>query len=774
MKAFDKFLKLLKTDRNTFFTYLLTLGSIFVLIDRLVEFLLIVFTGVASQYWGPIAYAVAFLCPIFAFHFSMSSKFIRSDKDKRHFFYYHCIALYILGVTMIVEWANKLIWIGLISLPGYTDLVSNFAYLIRPALSSLALALPLLTWRKLFNKLYKGVNDTKLFRDSIADYSGINLKDPKLGWGTYTNEIFIGVDKDFGHDVKLPESKRFESTLVVGISGSGKTSLIFEPWVAQDINKKYFYRETSKTLAFAALRTGIATLNAPYNNAYINDNFHLNMLVPVESKKELFKQYFKKMILSDTGSQTIYKDCGITYMAPDYETISRVKKLCDNFGISYNIIDPENPATCGLNPFSFDDPVQIATSIATVLKAFQSGKHPEENELAYRENHSTQVVQNLAILLKVTYPKINSGKLPTLEDMLKLLTNFELIEKMVKIMEQDEELAKKYQNCLNYFRANFFKDSPGLPNMQRFSYVSMNQLDTLLRYPGVKKLLCNRTTNLNYDEVLANGDVTLVCTRRGDLGEGTHKAFGLFFLLLMQYSVLRRPGNENSRIPHFLYIDEFPDFICPPIEPIFTLYRKYRVAPVVSAQNLAQLHSHSKKIGETIIANCSNKIVFGNNTPEDNEWWSKEIGAKKRFDVKKGQFNFKEDAYEDKGTVQFGYQREYSPDKIQMLKFKKCLYKIKNLSGGWDNGIASIDFVPSQYNEKQKIKVYDFTKFTNGISEDISNDYGHIKKSSLAGSHFSDDSETENPIKMDESHLTFDANNDDAITYTFRKDKKAQ
>ena len=29
----------------------------------------------------------------------------------------------------------------------------------------------------------------------------------------------------------------------------------------------------------------------------------------------------------------------------------------------------------------------------------------------------------------------------------------------------------------------------------------------------------------------------------------------------MQYSVLRRPGNEKTRIPHFLYIDEFPDFI---------------------------------------------------------------------------------------------------------------------------------------------------------------------------------------------------------------------
>ena len=81
MKVLDKFLKFLKTDRNTFFTYILTLASIYIIVDRLVEFLLILFTGVASVYWGPIQYAIAFLFPIFAFLFSSSSKFITCDDD---------------------------------------------------------------------------------------------------------------------------------------------------------------------------------------------------------------------------------------------------------------------------------------------------------------------------------------------------------------------------------------------------------------------------------------------------------------------------------------------------------------------------------------------------------------------------------------------------------------------------------------------------------------------------------------------------------------------
>ena len=771
MKLLDKLLKKLNTDRNTFFTYLLTLITIYILIDRLTEFLLIVFTGVASSYWGPIKYTIAFACPVFAFLFSMSSKFIKSDDDKHGWFYSYCISLYILIITMVTEWFNKLCWLGLISLPGYTTIATDFAYLIKPALSSIAIALPLCTWFKLFDKLYKTVNDSKVFTDSLADYEGISLSDKKVGWGPYTNEILIGTDKDHGNNVKLAEIRRFESTLVVGISGAGKTSMIFEPWVCQDINKKFFYRETSKTLAFAALKAGIATLNAPYDNDYINSNFSLNMLIPVDSKAKLFKAYFNKMILAETNSKIIFRDLGITYMSPDYETIDKISKVCDNFGFNYNIIDPDNPNSIGLNPFSFDDPIQTALAISTVLKGFYTDKNPEQ-EIMYRENLSNQIIENLAILLKIEYPKLNNEKLPNINDMLALLNNFELIEKMCKILETDPVLSKKYENQINYFKRNFYHDSPNRDEMEKAVSIPASQLDTLLRYPGVKNILCNRSNNLNFDKVLENGEISLICTRRGDLGENAHKAFGLFFLLLMQFSVLRRPGTEKTRIPHFLYIDEFPDFICPATESIFTVYRKYRVATVISAQNLAQIKSKGENLGNTILANCANKLVFGNNTPEDNAWWSREIGEKKEWSVDHSGYNFAKDAYDDKGKVTYGSSLKYKEGKVQALKFKRCMYKIRNLSGKIENGTAKVDFMPSKYKEKQKIKLYDFEKFSGGITPKEEKRYSFDKfaKTNLSNQHFSDDND--GPIKLDDSDLTFNINNDDAIVYTLKKGKK--
>ena len=87
MKIIDKFLKFLKTDRNTFFTYILTILAIYFTVDRLVEIILMVITGVSASYWGPIQYTLALACPIFAFLFCCSSSFVKNDDMKMSFLF---------------------------------------------------------------------------------------------------------------------------------------------------------------------------------------------------------------------------------------------------------------------------------------------------------------------------------------------------------------------------------------------------------------------------------------------------------------------------------------------------------------------------------------------------------------------------------------------------------------------------------------------------------------------------------------------------------------
>ena len=68
-----------------------TLFTIYFVVDRVVEILFLCFTGIGTSYWGPIQYTFVLACPVFAFLFSGSSKFVKNDSTKISFFYFYCI-----------------------------------------------------------------------------------------------------------------------------------------------------------------------------------------------------------------------------------------------------------------------------------------------------------------------------------------------------------------------------------------------------------------------------------------------------------------------------------------------------------------------------------------------------------------------------------------------------------------------------------------------------------------------------------------------------------
>lgn len=772
MKIFDKFLKFLKTDRNTFLTYILTVITIYLAVDRLIEMMFMILSGVSVSYWGPLQYTLAIACPIFAFLFSGSSTFVKADQMKLGFFYLYCISLYIIGISMVVQWFNLLCWLLFMATPGYVSVVTEFSNLIQPAFQSLAVYIPLVTFYPLFKKLFTWINDTKDIRDSIMDYGGINLSEKKENTGAYSVELPLYSDKKTGANVVMTEQGRFQSTFICGVSGSGKTSMLFEPMMAKDIEKKFFFKEASKELGYTALKTGLAYLKYPYDNSYLNDNFNLNMLVPNSGKEKLFKAYLKKMIAYDGGNSILYRDLGFTSISPDYESTSRILEVANNYNIPVNLIDPANPDSPGLNPFAFDDPVKIAIIISSVLKEMYTyaGRDLEES---FRQNVTLQAVENVSILLKEMYPRLNGELLPNLEDMLNMFNDFSLVEKMCKQLEAIPELAKKYSLQLGYFKKNFYANGVNREETEKYISAATTQLDTLLRVQGVRNILCNRSNNLNYDDILANGEITLVCTRRGDLGATVHTAFGLFFLLLMQYSVLRRPGNEKTRVPHFLYIDEFPDFITHATTNMFTLYRKYRVGIIISAQNLRQLGEQNKsKYRETILANCANKFIFGNNTPEDNAWWELELGTKREWTFKYN-YDTEKIQYDSKyGDAQFKWKQNYSAGKVQSLKAKQCMYKIRSAAGKNVVGIMKVDLLNSKYHEPHYGKHFNFSRFTNGIAEEESKP--KKEKFNLKNLEFDKSSNGDiDPIKNNTTDSNFIIDNEDAIIFDInRKNNK--
>lgn len=765
MNIVDRFLRFLGTDRNSFLTFILTLVTIYIIVDRVLEILFLCFTGVGTSYWGPIQYTLALACPVFAFLFSGSSKFIKNDKTKISFFYLYCIALYLITLSMFVTWINQLCWVLMMFLPNYEGIVSEFPELVQSAFTALAIYLPIVTAPTLFQKLYMSVNETKSMRESILDYRGIDLSPSPDGIGEYTCEMLICTDKETNTKVITPENKRFESTLVVGVTGAGKTSMVFEPMIARDIEKKFFFKEIAKEMAFTALKTGIASLHCPYDNDYINKNFTLKMLQPNPAKEKVYNEYMKKMIYTINGSNIIYKDLGLTYMAPDGESAQKILNVAKNFDIPVNLVDPSSLTSVGLNPFVYDDPLKVAIIISSVLKGMLYIDKSTDSEEIYRQNMALQAVENIAIILKEMYPRIKDGILPNLSDLLKMLNDFDLVEVMCEKMKDYPELVEKYSSQLNYFKKTFYHTGSNRADTEKFVFPIVNQLDSLLRNSGVRNILCNRTNNINFDDALKDGQVTIICTRRGDLGGLCHKAFGLFFILSMQHCVLSRPGTEKTRIPHFLYIDEFSTYICHATEALFTLYRKYRVGTIVSVQNLSQLEGDARDSGfkDTILSNCGTEIFFGNNTPEDNAWWEKELGQKRDWQSK-SDYNLDKGEYEHKlGGISYGWTAILPAGKIQTLGFKSCGYKTKDVKGRFKSGLGVLDFLPAKYQQPQETKIFNFTRFTPGVYTD-EKEHKFRNKFNYKSVNF-DSADDVDPIQTDNSNSRYLFKNKNSISF---------
>ena len=479
------------------------------------------------------------------------------------------------------------------------------------------------------------------------------------------------------------------------------------------------------------------------------------------------------MILNDSCEIT-YKNCGVTVLSPDREITDNMISVCKNFGLSYNVIDPSDKNSIGLNPFVYDDTNKIAITISSVLRTMLDISKDEPDE-TYRESVVIQAIENMSILLKEMYPRMNEGMLPNLEDMLKMFTNFDLVEKMCEILAHDDELKEKYSTQLAYFKKNFYKNGINRENTEIYIDAAISQLDKLLRIPGVKSILCNRHNNIDFDKSLAYGDIIFVCTRRGDLGASSHKAFGLFFLISMQNAVLRRPGSEKSRVPNFLYIDEFPDFICKATEPIFTMYRKYKIGTTISAQNLEQLDSSNcKGSKQTILSNCVNKIFTGNASIEELEWWENEFGQKREWKMQ-NTMDFDKMKYDSKhGGVEWKFVPYFKAGKLQSFGQKDCAYKIRSSSGKPMAGQGKLNYLESKYKEPKKIKTFDFGKYSDGVTTNTEddNDTKIKKKFDLKHLDFKDERDEINPVQTNTTDSNYLFDNEDAIVVNFKNKKK--
>ena len=121
---------------------------------------------------------------------------------------------------------------------------------------------------------------------------------------------------------------------------------------------------------------------------------------------------------------------------------------------------------------------------------------------------------------------------------------------------------------------------------------------------------------LNFKEVINSSKILICNFSKGLLGEDTSRLFGATILAKIQLAILEQANmSENKRIPFYLYVDEFQNFITKGFIEMLSESRKYKLNLILAEQSTQQ--QDSQKLTEVILANVGNIIAFRSGSPMD-------------------------------------------------------------------------------------------------------------------------------------------------------------
>lgn len=476
--------------------------------------------------------------------------------------------------------------------------------------------------------------------------------------------IDLREDKEFLYDLKIvcymksgrkyviKEKDRQRHMLLSGVTGTGKTSSALIPAVVQDLNQK------------------------AYNEDYIQRKLLERLLShrDIHPIKDLKGQPFDvSAFYPETDAAKSYLDgvlkkapsAGITVVAPNADFADAVYDLAGKRGFLVNRIDPipvdpatgeKKPGFIGFNPLYLSPTLSTrqrkleifrkSRMFADVLQALydQSGKSDP-----YFTSLNRNLTTMLTILILITYEKIHPGGQPRVTDIQEVINDFSCVRKyllaLAQIMGVDAGLKDPGFVTSEWLRGKEFGEYQFIVSQIAYDLLGTGRTDMekqarglrviineFLTDPLIREVLCASET-VDIDLCLSKGQITVV-NYALELGLSLAIGFGLFFCLSFNQAVLRRPGNEGSRLPHFYYCDEMPVLLHRDMEQIFTLFRQYRVSFCCAFQTFSQFdrNEETKYLKKVMLSNAGHHIVYGHCSPEEMLLYEQLAGKEIRFD----------------------------------------------------------------------------------------------------------------------------------------------
>ncbi len=195
---------------------------------------------------------------------------------------------------------------------------------------------------------------------------------------------------------------------------------------------------------------------------------------------------------------------------------------------------------------------------------------------------------------------------PTLFTVYKLLTNTPFRNSIVNELTDD--------NLRDFWKSEFMKAG----DYQKVNMISpiTNKIGRFLFSPTAKRVLEQKKSTINFDEIMDHGKILLCDLSKGKIGEDNSEILGIVIMTKIQLAALKRVRVPiEKRRDFYLYVDEFQNFATPAFAQILSEARKYRLCTVLAHQTTSQVED--PRLVNITLANTGTIICFKTANPED-------------------------------------------------------------------------------------------------------------------------------------------------------------
>ena len=481
------------------------------------------------------------------------------------------------------------------------------------------------------------------------------------------------------------------------------------------IKEKLFPNESDKSFE------KICADKALINKAIASKDISVNEVIPFKDR------FLHMLVLGPTGSgktsqillpmvnQDVQNfECGVTVLEPKGDFAQKSAMMAKYYNRPFVYFDPSLENCPHFNPMAGKES-DVVENMATTFRMLNL-----DSPTFFLDLNEQLMRYSCKVLKRLDKNEGIEGKYATLIHLSRLLQNSggqgrKIVADLAKVSASTPEEAKENADMISWFQNEYFAEKSKVYEntsgiRSQVAKITSNEYLRDVLNPDPEK---GEKNDIDFDKHLEEGGVICISTAQGTLRE-LGKFLGYFIILQLQSAVFRRPGNENTRRSHFLYIDEFQSYSNPGFADMLTQGRSYRVASHLATQARSQMAMggghDGKNFVELVSTNARNIILFPGCNKDDARYYSEQFGeyekTEKMVGISKKRFNLLTGGFDRLGhpsesiRIQKRKTALFTPSDLIYRPFEEVVYCIVKNNSIQIPKVGLISYIPSDMNKE--------------------------------------------------------------------------